>query len=260
MTPVVLHDRDVLAATLARDPELNLYLIGDLDDFFWPYTIWYGDGAGNVVLVYAGGSLPVVVALSRHDLPGMRALVAAVAPLLPPRCYAHLSPGLVGALAATHGHEPRGPHRRMILAAPERLPAPSEVAVLGPGDRVEIEALYAAAYPKNWFDARMLETGRYIGVRADGALAAIAGVHVYSPGRGVAALGNVTTAPAHRGRGLATRATAALCHLLRRDCDTIGLNVAADNAEARALYTKLGFAVVAEYEEHLLTAVEYSGP
>ncbi len=98
----------------------------------------------------------------------------------------------------------------------------------------------------------MLETGHYYGIRQDGALLSIAGVHVYSPQYRVAALGNITSHPAARERGLATLVTARLCKELLRNVDHIGLNVRADNASAIACYTKLGFTRTAEYGEYAL--------
>jgi predicted GNAT family acetyltransferase len=95
----------------------------------------------------------------------------------------------------------------------------------------------------------MVATGRYFGVREDGQLICIAGVHVYSPRYRVAALGNIVTHPAHRNRGHATRATARLCQALLDEVDHIGLNVKADNEAAIACYRKLGFEVVAPYGE-----------
>jgi predicted GNAT family acetyltransferase len=61
----------------------------------------------------------------------------------------------------------------------------------------------------------MLETGQYLGAFEGGAIVAVAGVHVYSERYGGAALGNVTTHPRHRGRGLGAAVTAALCKSLR---------------------------------------------
>ena len=139
----------------------------------------------------------------------------------------------------------------MVLSDPTRLDGvdTSRAVALGPSDREEIDALYAEAYPGNWFDARMLETGRYVGVREGGRLVSIAGIHVFSPAYRAAALGNVTTHPDHRGKGLAGCATAALCKVLRRDCDVIGLNVLADNRAAIAVYERLGFTIAASYDE-----------
>jgi predicted GNAT family acetyltransferase len=103
----------------------------------------------------------------------------------------------------------------------------------------------------------MLETGRYVGVRRGHDLVCVAGVHVWSPEWRVACLGNVATAPAARGEGLATAACARLCRVLLDDgIDVISLNVRADNAAAIRAYEKLGFAHAADYLEVMLAAPE----
>ncbi|HEX4607636.1 MAG TPA: GNAT family N-acetyltransferase, partial [Urbifossiella sp.] len=110
---------------------------------------------------------------------------------------------------------------------------------------------YAASYPGNWFAPRMLETGCYYGVRRGGELVSVAGVHVYSPRYGAAALGNITTRPDHRGRGLGAAVTARVCReLLRAGVACVGLNVKADNAAAVRCYQALGFEPVADYAEY----------
>jgi hypothetical protein len=82
---------------LRKNIHLHLYSIGDLDDFFWPYTTWYGLKAGNILsavaLLYAAPSLPVLLALSEEPAI-MRELLTQIRYLLPSRFYAHLSPGL----------------------------------------------------------------------------------------------------------------------------------------------------------------------
>ena len=57
------------------------------------------------------------------------------------------------------------------------------------------------------------------------------------------------TDPAHGGHGLALRCVARLCGNLLETVDAIGLNVKADNLAAIRLYERLGFEVVAQYEE-----------
>ena len=42
MNVIRLHDRATLEAFLRRDAALHLYSLGDLDDFFWPFTTWHG--------------------------------------------------------------------------------------------------------------------------------------------------------------------------------------------------------------------------
>jgi ribosomal protein S18 acetylase RimI-like enzyme len=253
------HDRDAIAACLRRDPLLHLYAIGDLDDFFWPYTQWYaladGDDIRQVILCYTGAPLLILHALT-SDSPGeMRVLLRSILHLLPRRIYTHLSADLIDVFADDYQIEPHGAYDKMALTDLARLDVvdTSAAVQLTPADLAEIAALYDAAYPGNWFDPRMLETGHYYGVRQDNMLLSVAGVHVYSQRYRVAALGNITTHPAARGRGLATLATAKLCQELRRSVDQIGLNVRADNASAIACYAKLGFTKIGEYGEYALT-------
>ena len=183
----------------------------------------------------------------------MADLLVAAVDRLPSILYAHVTPSLVGRIdpvlvAAT---EPVA-HRKLGLARPEALePYDTEpVDPLAPADLEEVERFYAQAYPGTWFQARMLETGRYVGIRRDGALVCVAGVHVWSPTWRVAALGNVATLPEARGRGLATAACADLCRRLLEDgIDVIALNVRADNTSAIHAYERLGFAQAADYVE-----------
>jgi ribosomal protein S18 acetylase RimI-like enzyme len=256
---ICLHDRDAIAAWLRREPLLHLYALGDLDDFFWPYTQWYalaeGDDLRQVILGYTGAPLLILHALT-SDAPGeMRALLRSILYLLPRRIYTHLSAELVDVFADDYRVEPHGAYDKMALTDFARLDAldTSAVVQLAPADLAEITALYDAAYPGNWFDPRMLETGYYYGVRQGGLLLSVAGVHVYSQRYRVAALGNITTRPAARGRGLATLTTAKLCQELSRSVDHIGLNVRADNTTAIACYTKLGFIKIGQYGEYELT-------
>lgn len=254
-----LLDRDEIARFLQRDPALHLYELGDLDDFFWPHTRWFGQRAGaeleEVVLLYGGMSLSTLLGFS-SDPARLAAVVAELAPALPRRFYAHLSGDAVEALADAYALEPHGTHLKLVLRDATRLPeVPSaEVAALRPEHAAEALDFYSRAYPHNWFDPRMLETGRYLAVRHGGALVAVAGVHVWSPRERVAALGNVATLPAARGRGLGRTVTAALCRLLLGEVDLVGLNVSADNAAALALYEGLGFVRVAAYRETMATA------
>ena len=56
-----------------------------------------------------------------------------------------------------------------------------------------------------------------------------------------------------RSKGCATAAVSALCRNLRKTVDHIGLNVKADNEAAIGCYKRLGFEVVAEYEDCFAT-------
>jgi GNAT superfamily N-acetyltransferase len=174
-----------------------------------------------VAVLYHGLDLPTLVALAPPK--PLAALLTGLLPLLPSRFYALLSTGGAAALTNDFRPDPPGRHRTMALTDHTRYDAAAPAGeVLCPDDLPDLLHLYAEAYPGNWFDRRMLETGQYVGVRRAGALVAVAGGHVWSPVYRVAALGNVTTHPAARGQGLATAAVAALC---RRLLDTVDCRV-----------------------------------
>jgi ribosomal protein S18 acetylase RimI-like enzyme len=245
-----------------RDVALHLYELGDLDPFFWPRTRWWGVEDGGelsaVALLFDGGDPPTLLALARDGSDAASGLLGEIRELLPLRVYAHLSRGLVDALAPRYQAVHHGRHLKMMLREPARVRdvVTGDVRALKNADLPALQQLYARAYPGNWFDARMLASGRYYGIVGGDGIVCVAGVHVYAPRYGVAALGNVTTDPRLRGRGLARRATARLCRALAEDgIADIGLNVLADNAAAIRCYERLGFVVEAEYDEHMLTAV-----
>jgi ribosomal protein S18 acetylase RimI-like enzyme len=255
--PVVdVSDVAVIERALRGDVALHLYELGDLDPFFFPLTQWFGLGdraaPRALALLYHGlGDATLLVLATEARADAAAALLDGLWSRLPPRFYAHLSPGLLARVPPEFRSEPHGRHLKMALRDPSRLARVDATGVLplGVAHEAELRDFYARAYPDNWFDPRMLETGQYRGIRVDGRLACVAGVHVYSARQRVAALGNVATAVEARGRGLARRAVAALCESLRATVDTIGLNVAADNAPALACYRALGFDVVAAYDE-----------
>lgn len=254
---VILHDKKEIESALRTNVFLHLFSIGDLDDFFWPYTIWYGAKEEGelqaIVLLYVGVSLPTLLALT-GNVPPMSDLLRAIRHLLPRRFYAHLSPGLELPLAETFQMKPHGVHYKMALKnlLPLQEADDSRVVRLSHDDLYDIRALYDVAYPSNWFDARMLQTNHYFGIRERDQLVSIAGVHVYSPRYSVAALGNIATHPDYRGQGLAKAVTAKLCTSLLATVGHIGLNVKADNEAAIAVYQKLGFEKVASYGAYML--------
>jgi putative membrane protein insertion efficiency factor len=106
-------------------------------------------------------------------------------------------------------------------------------------DHNAVKDLYTKAYPGNWFDQRMLETGKYFGAFDDNVMISIAGIHVYSRLYRVAVLGNITTLAAYRDQGVASNLTAELCRdLLTDGIESIGLNVKSDNQKAIRCYQK----------------------
>ena len=259
---ICLHDKSVIETYLRRNSALHIYELGDLEDFFWPYTQWFSSEDGGEItalfLMYYGKELPVVLALADGDKQGahLGQLLAGSRRVLPRRFYASLSLGLASSLAPDYELASRGPHLKMVLTDPSRLSCVNtgQTVQLTPADEGEILALYSQAHPDSFFDPRMVETGYYYGVWENGRLASVAGIHNCSPRYGVAALGNIATLPECRGRGFATQATGRLCQELLGEVQTVGLDVRADNAPAVACYTTLGFIAVAEYEEGMVTS------
>ena len=254
MDYICLHDKGEIERFFRKDVYLHIYSIGDLDNFFWPYTTWYGLKSNGsidaIVLMYVGLSLPTLLALS-NEYDVMVKLLTSIRHLLPNRFYAHLSPGLESVLDATHDLESHGEHYKMALIDKTLTSSKDcpDVERLSMKDLTSIQALYKESYPGNWFDPRMLETNQYFGIRRENRLISIAGIHVYSPQYKVAALGNIATLPTHRGKGYGKQVTARLCQSLISEGIDIGLNVKTDNNAAISCYRRIGFETVASYEE-----------
>ncbi|MEV7187057.1 GNAT family N-acetyltransferase [Kitasatospora sp. NPDC093102] len=257
MPLISLHDRAALAARFRTDPALHLFELGDLDDTLWPNTTWYtaspDSGRGPVALLYSGGDTPVLLAFARPaDVPPLESLLRDLRPFLPRRFTAGLPEGAERALVPDYAVERRTPLLRMLLTDGLPTEVAHETQPLTLDDVDAVRALLEESHPDSWFDPRMLADGGYVGVREDGRLLAVAGVHVHSPAQRVAVLGNVTTHPDARGRGLARACVTSLCHHLAATTDHLGLNVRTDNAPAIRLYERLGFTTVATYNELVL--------
>jgi RimJ/RimL family protein N-acetyltransferase len=259
MHVISLHDKGEIERYLRKNALIHMYELGDLDDFFWQNTMWYAlkeaEQIQSLLLLYSAMNPPVLLAIS-ENLPAMRNLLQSSIHLLPPRFYAHISGDLSTLLTAHYRVNSHGLHYKMALIDTSRLETgnASEVIPLTETDLDELQILYRVSYPGNSFDPRMLETGHFYGIRRDDTLVSVAGVHVYSPRYKVGVVGNVTTHPAYRGKGLGTAVCARLCQQLLQTVEYIGLNVKADNVAAIASYKRLGFEVVGEYEEGLLSS------
>jgi RimJ/RimL family protein N-acetyltransferase len=134
-----------------------------------------------------------------------------------------------------------------------KFPSVSTVGVerIGLEDLSSIKHLYRN-YPDqpDAFHERQLAMGPFYGIRENGEIISIAGVHIISPWASVAAIGNVFTRPDRRGQGFATKTSAAVIQaVLEQGIDTIVLNVAMDNEPALRCYEKLGFTPHCSYYE-----------
>ncbi len=256
MKAVCLHERSKIETFLRGNVYLNIYALGDLDDFFWPYTSWYAwvDRAEiqSIALIYTGGNLPCLHSIAENEkIRYAEELLSGLISILPRRFYAHLSPGLEPILAKHYSLKPFGEHYKMALADVSELNKidTSEVIALSVPDAGEIVKLFQKSYPGNYFEPRMLDTNQYYGIRQSDKLISVGGVHIFSHEYRVAALGNIVTDPEYRNRGYAATVTARICKSLLKEIDHIGLNVKADNKGALKCYKKLGFEVIASYGE-----------
>ncbi|MEV4347951.1 GNAT family N-acetyltransferase [Actinoplanes sp. NPDC049596] len=115
-----------------------------------------------------------------------------------------------------------------------------EAVVLGETDVPEILDLVERAQPGP-FGKRTVELGRYLGLRHEGRLVAMAGERLQTPGW--TEVSAVCTDPAFRGRGLGARLTMAVAAGILDRGDLPFLHVTAENEGAIRLYERLGFQV-----------------
>lgn len=115
-----------------------------------------------------------------------------------------------------------------------------DVLELGDADAPEMVALAQLTRPGP-FKARTHRLGRFIGVRHQGRLVAMAGERMRQPG--FTEVSGVCTHPSCRGQGLARRLSALVAAHIRARGEQPYLHVWADNTAAIALYESLGFRV-----------------
>ena len=116
----------------------------------------------------------------------------------------------------------------------------TEAVELGPGDVPDMLALTARTKPGP-FLPRTIELGRYLGIRRDGELVAMAGERLRPPGW--TEISAVCTREDHRGRGLATTLVLALVAEIKSRGETPFLHAVTTNVNAVRLYQELGFTV-----------------
>src|SRR5262245_5059145 len=166
---VCLHAKDEIERFCRGNPRLHLYALGDLDDFFWPYTNWYavrdGEQIRQLALIYTGCTMPVVLAYAEEPVGLMHDLLRGLLPILPRRFYAHLTMS-ADVLADDYRIQSHGLFHKMGLSNRALLEAvdAAEAVPLSAADGDELRALYDASYPGHWFMPRMLDTGFYFGI------------------------------------------------------------------------------------------------
>ncbi len=116
----------------------------------------------------------------------------------------------------------------------------ADVVELGADHADAMTAFVEQTRPGPWAP-RTWQLGGYRGILVDGELVAMAGERMHPDG--FTEISAVCTAPAFRGRGLATRVMRAVAVGIAERGATPFLHVAGSNAGAVALYERLGFRV-----------------
>ncbi len=168
-------------------------------------------------------------ALSALMQPGQRAYVLQVPRIaVPPECVVLKEAGGVQ-LVATRSLKPEA--------------LDEGVEVLRESDAPEMLALATLTEPGP-FLTRTHTMGRFIGVRIDGRLAAMAGERMRFPG--FTEVSGVCVHPDFRGRGLARRLSACVAANIEARGDTPFLHSWTTNTAAISLYESLGFRIRAD--------------
>lgn len=113
-----------------------------------------------------------------------------------------------------------------------------DVLELGPADVPDMLALVGRTRPGPFLD-RSVEMGRFVGVRRDGTLVAMAGERFRVDG--YTEISTVCTDVEHRGQGLASRLVRALVAGIHARGQRACLHVEQDNTAAVRLYESMGF-------------------
>ncbi|MEM8572747.1 MAG: GNAT family N-acetyltransferase [Pseudomonadota bacterium] len=127
---------------------------------------------------------------------------------------------------------------QMIASRPVPEDNHSEIEPLAPPDLPGILTLVALAKPGP-FKRQTLQTGAYVGVKANGHLIAMAGERMRLPG--LTEISAVCVHPRHRGKGLARALTCYVARMIEDRGETPFLHTYATNHKAIALYGSLGF-------------------
>jgi ribosomal protein S18 acetylase RimI-like enzyme len=258
MQPVLLHHKKEIEQILRKDIPMHLLEIGDLDDFFFRYTSWLTFQEESlqktVALLYSGMVPPTMIALCR-DKDLLIDLLIGMKGMLPPSFYIHLTPDTVNYLSEYEIVKFYGRNHKMTLTKNQFIqidPDIKQIRRLDLKDIRYLKELYEISYPGNWFDERMIRTGKYFGLFEKEELIGVAGIHVYSPDFQVAVLGNITVHPDFRRKYIARNLVSVLCSDLFETVEYIGLNVKKENFAAIKCYLNLGFEITGEFDEFYL--------
>jgi len=271
-----LTDENEILPLLQSDWRYSAYAIADLDPWFFGQCRWWlavelsavesgadddGQPGGEhspsrpwgLILLFSGLETAVVFGLG--DPGGVAAILDQTA--LPECIHFTAGPEHWPAVKERYCLRFETPMVRMVLDAGAFRPDRRHGARrLGMPDLGAVRALYAQgkAGDADGFSPFQIERGVFHGRVEDGQLVSVAGTHLVSARHGLAAVGNVFTHPAYRGRGHAVACTSAVtADLLERGLKVV-LNVAVGNTAAVSLYRRLGYETYCRFFEGVGTS------
>jgi ribosomal protein S18 acetylase RimI-like enzyme len=246
-----VSDRASIEREIGSDPIRALYHLGDLDKYYFSKCEWYfiydTDLPVTVVLLYKSWGVAV---LPLGDSSGLRFFLERRADLLPDRFYGTWMVEHDSVMGRSLEIPDKRPMYRMAATQESFRPSPPDnrVVDLNPS-HVDAVRVLLRSYPGNFFEEYQLETGYYRGIFDAGKLVSMAGIHTTNRKNGTAAIGNIVTDEAYRGRGFARSVTSKLVDDLLLDHTLVGLNVGRENAPAIRVYERLGFDVRVKFYE-----------
>jgi ribosomal protein S18 acetylase RimI-like enzyme len=239
---------------LETDRLWSAYALADLDPLFSEFSDWYF-ASEALLLIYRGLEPPVLFALGQPQ--GVERLFSQV----PQDRYTYTLLGYCREMIRDRLKIESENHMWRMGLKPEEFPGTSADAVvkLRMADLDAIQRLFNGHPDQpDAFMPSQIQNGIFYGIFEGDELISLAGTHILSHWASVAAIGNVFTRPDLRGKGLATRVTAAVVRVaLDQGIETVVLNVGMDNAPALACYRKLGFWPYCGYYEGTGTLTSY---
>lgn len=213
------------------------YAIADLSPPWSADSKWLAYGQ-SLVLVYSGLSPPVLFCSGNPE-----ELEKLLGELPGGKYWYTLRPTDFALLEQRIAESSRMRMWRMQLIDDSYRQWLGEARQLGEADVDRIEQLFADHEDRpDAYHPIQVKHGIYYGIEVDGRLASAAGTHVFDRDIGIAAIGNVFTAPEHRRRGFGIQASAAVIkHVTELGVPTTVLNVEMDNQPAIDMYHSLGF-------------------
>jgi predicted GNAT family acetyltransferase len=176
-------------------------------------------------------------AAAGNDTPSAQAALTA---LVEPRQHIYLAQA--GELVVPDGFDEIKAARCVQMLAADLAPAASAdgIVMLNDEDAADMLALARLTEPGP-FLSRTHTMGRFLGIRMQGMLAAMAGERMHLPG--YTEISGVCTHPQFRGLGLARRLSAAVMQRIGQRGERAFLHAWETNHAAIALYQSLGFTV-----------------